>query len=232
MFVSNPSVLRNTGAGNRWDISHQGMPAAPPRRRGVLALLTGDLPYHPYDAATVSAMRERGTRRNRRRSRRADDDAEGGQRTGSAPATVGGGEYDPSGCEFTLFYFADSACRNSLRFGPVLAEFVREANAAASAKAVRCICVPNDAGRDGASALCRGTGFLCLPFGHENRLAVVRLLSATRVPSVIVVDGKTGRKVTDLGMEGIEARPASEIIDAWRAGGSGLGLAAVGCAIC
>ena len=65
------------------------MPAAPPRRRGVLALLTGDLPYHPYDAATVSAMRERGTRRNRRRSRRADDDAEGGQRTGSAPATVG-----------------------------------------------------------------------------------------------------------------------------------------------
>ena len=159
------------------------MPAAPPRRRGVLALLTGDLPYHPYDAATVSAMRERGTRRNRRRSRRsrrADDDAEGGQRTGSAPATVGGGEDDPSGCEFTLFYFADSACRNSLRFGPVLAEFVREANAAASAKAVRCICVPNDAGRDGASALC----------------------------------------------------PASEIIDAWRAGGSGLGLAAVGCAIC
>ena len=77
------------------------MPAAPPRRRGVLALLTGDLPYHPYDAATVSAMRERGTRRNRRRSRRADDDAEGGQRTGSAPATVGGGEYDPSSCEFT-----------------------------------------------------------------------------------------------------------------------------------
>ena len=36
--------------------------------------------------------------------------------------------YDPTDSEFTLFYFADSTCRNCRRFGPILATFLHDVN--------------------------------------------------------------------------------------------------------
>ena len=80
---------------------------------------------------------------------------------------------------------------------------------------------------------------------HQSHLggALCRLLSVERVPTVIVLNGATGQKVTPLGMEGIEKAmtssysdddaaagggcgvPIANLIDAWRNGCSGVGWA-------
>lgn len=48
------------------------------------------------------------------------------------------------------------------------------------------------------------TGFYHLPFHHPQRLPLLHLLNATRVPSVIVVHNSTGRIVTQYGWEAVE----------------------------
>lgn len=48
------------------------------------------------------------------------------------------------------------------------------------------------------------TGFYHLPFLHPTRLPLLRLLNATRVPSIIVVNNCSGRIVTQYGWEAVE----------------------------
>jgi len=48
------------------------------------------------------------------------------------------------------------------------------------------------------------TGFYHLPFLHPKRLPLLRLLNATRVPSIIVVNNCSGRIVTQYGWEAVE----------------------------
>jgi hypothetical protein len=48
------------------------------------------------------------------------------------------------------------------------------------------------------------TGFYHLPFHHPKRSALLRLLNATRVPSIIVVSNCSGRIVTQYGWEAVE----------------------------
>jgi hypothetical protein len=194
------------------------------------------LPYYPYQPPSTR-LSDRGRRRRRERLLRGhhegsgDDDLEGG-------GTCSGGDdgwkqrstlYHPEGSDFTLLYFADSTCRNCLRFNPILARFLEAVNgasggdgdgdgsgsgtggadqtlqdgtaagtalasptAAASSTfegqptttttegggsrkvVVQCICVPNDTTEKGADVICRGLGTYCLPFNHENRLALIR----------------------------------------------------------
>lgn len=70
--------------------------------------------------------------------------------------------------------------------------------------------------------------YLCHSFPPNETAS---LLSVQRVPTAIVVRNDNGQKVTDLGMEGIEAYGVG-IIDAWRDGTSGLSLAArAGCVV-
>ena len=211
------------------------------RARGMLALVAasggGDdavtLPYYPYQPPSAR-LSDRGRRRRRERLLRGhegsgDDDLEGG-------GTCSGGDddwkqqsalYHPEAFEFTLLYFADSTCRNCLRFNPILARFLEAVNGASGGDGdgdcgtgsadqtlqegtvagtalasptaaatsthegqtttttaeggsssrkvvVQCICVPNDTTEKGADAICRGLGTYCLPFNHENRLALIR----------------------------------------------------------
>ena len=95
------------------------------------------------------------------------------------------------------------------------------------------------------------TGFYHLPFHHPKRLPLIRLLNATRVPSIIVVDNGSGRIVTQYGLEAVEREylgklkqgidndnigwdgnqnPTdnhyfeSKVVDDWRKGKSGLPL--------
>lgn len=47
----------------------------------------------------------------------------------------------------------------------------------------------------------------------------------THVPTVVVVDNKSGLRVTDLGMQAIECGSSpNEVVDRWRRGESGLSL--------
>lgn len=118
------------------------------RARGLLAMVASgedavvDLPYYPYQPSTLSAASSptasaaihRGRRRRRERRRQEGrsgvaGDLEGGCAVGfvkqqqSAPCI-----YDHEASEFTLLYFADSTCRNCLRFNPILARFLQSVN--------------------------------------------------------------------------------------------------------
>ena len=184
------------------------------------------LPYYPYQPPSAR-LSDRGRRRRRERLLRGnegsgDDDLEGGG-DWKQQSTL----YHPRASEFTLLYFADSTCRNCLRFNPILARFLEAVNGASGGDGdggtgsadqtlqegtvagtalasptaaatsthegqtttttttteggsssrevvVQCICVPNDTTEKGADAICRGLGAYCLPFNHENRLALIR----------------------------------------------------------
>ena len=123
----------------------QQQPQQMPRRaRGVLALIaSGDdaiaLPYYPYQpsilsasssSVTTSAAIHRGRRRRRERQQQRPDLEIGHAVVGpDADDTVRQPTpYDHEASEFTLLYFADSTCRNCLRFNPILARFLRSVN--------------------------------------------------------------------------------------------------------
>lgn len=129
----------------------QHQPQQMPRRaRGVLALIaSGDdavaLPYYPYQpsvfseaSSTASAAihRARGRRRRRERQRqRPEGSGVGDLEIGHTVVEPDADDavrqptpYDHEASEFTLLYFADSTCRNCLRFNPILARFLHCAN--------------------------------------------------------------------------------------------------------
>lgn len=136
-------------------------------------------------------------------------------------------EYDTAQSDFTLFFFAESTCRNSLRVGPMVAEFVRRDisnnDGKGSTHPCQVICIPNDEDSRGVDTLCTGMGFFHMPIRHPNRRACITLLSVSRVPTVVVVNNSTGRVVTDRGLEAIEQNPLGAV-EAWNKGYSGASL--------
>lgn len=199
-------------------------------RRGILSLINTPLHYFPFDEEALLDANNPSNLKPRRRRRRKKEAAEAvsnlaerGQNSPfhqgmSDPSVTGEKEYDPATSEFTLFYFAESGCLNSIRFTPKLARFVRDRS-----EACQCVCVPNDAINEQAESVCRGTGFYCLPFYHANRAAIIRLLSVSMVPTVVVVNNSTGSRITDHGMQAIDMN-RDGAVEAWRSGGSGVAL--------
>jgi hypothetical protein len=121
------------------------------QRRGALALLDGALPRYPYDPnlllETIHSMRRRGR-----------------AKPSVMPPIL---EELPEESEWTILFLADSQNLNSIRFQPILVNFVQQSHGEC-----QCICVPNR--QDEQDLLCGGTGFLCLPWTHENRAGVIR----------------------------------------------------------
>ena len=124
------------------------------QRRGVLALLDGALPQYPYNP---SILRET-THAMRRRSR---------EKLSRISSIL---EEPREESEWTLFFLADSQNLHSIRVRPILVDFVQSHNT--SDCCLQCICVPNHPHDE--DLLCGGTGFLCLPWTHKNRAAVIR----------------------------------------------------------
>lgn len=141
--------------------------------------------------------------------------------------------YNPDDFEFTLIYFCDSTCRNSLRFAHILVTFIQICNNIEThldKKPVQLICVPNDESSY-PSRLYDGpfdnlSNFWHLGFNYHNRLPLIYLLSVTKVPTLIIVDNQTGNIVTDKGISVVESydnRNYENLINSWRDGKSGLG---------
>ena len=191
------------------------------------------LSYYPYNpekvSSTVASLRSRGGRRRRRHGHNHADiegqvDGAGGT-YGSTSVPSMEEYYDPSACEFTIFYFADSTCRNCLRFGPILAKFLHDANTKSCKNAaslarendsmvtsskscggnessnevvsgddtppiLQCICVPNDTTENGAQTICNGMGLYCMPFDHNNRLAIIRYVLVESVTIIWLMKRK------------------------------------------
>uniref|UniRef100_A0A7S2DZ02 Uncharacterized protein n=1 Tax=Helicotheca tamesis TaxID=374047 RepID=A0A7S2DZ02_9STRA len=221
--------------------------------RGILSFVTGQLSYYPYNADIVAnySSRPRTRRYCRERYEKEDDDVEhgggggDGNFAGERKRNYEEEEYDPTKSEFTLFYFGESTSLHCLKVTPVLARFVNGLNhsrdereedsntTVTSSKGsscdkvlpCQCICIPNDSTVSGYETLCSGMGFWCMDFQHCNRLGIIRLLSVSVVPTVVVVNNATGRTVTDLGLDAIIHHDDSyTLLNAWRKGESGVNM--------
>jgi hypothetical protein len=122
------------------------------QRRGVLALLDGALPRYLYNPSLLLET----THAMRRRSR---------AKPSAFPILE-----EPCESEWTLLFLADSRNLNSIRFRPILVDFVQQLSH--NSDCCQCICVPNQ--EHDQDLLCGGTGFLCLPWTHKNRAGVIR----------------------------------------------------------
>ena len=172
-----------------------------PRRRGILALIDGELQSYEYDAQLL----EKSTAAMRRKRKRFE------QQT-TISRTTRQEYYNPSRSEWTLFFFGSSNNLNCLRFRPILVDFCQN-----HPDKVQCICVPNDE----EELLVQGTGFYCLPWGHTNRSALLTLLAVTQVPTLVVVSNHDGRRITDRGMSAIESNTTPSLLfERWRKGES------------
>ena len=120
------------------------------RRRGVLALLDGTLPCYAFNPELLQETAHAMSRRHRTKP------------NVSYTLEV----YNPTS-EWTLFFLADSYNLNSIRFRPILVDFVQQSHSEC-----QCICVPNH--EENQDMLCGGTGFLCLPWQNENRAGILR----------------------------------------------------------
>ncbi|KAG7359738.1 hypothetical protein IV203_034836 [Nitzschia inconspicua] len=84
------------------------------------------------------------------------------------------------------------------------------------------IATTNQINNDGGNVFCNGTGFALLSL--HNTSILLSMLNVTQVPSVVVVDTVTGRRLGDtalLAMEHHRDHP-QRVIDAWEQGKSGL----------
>ena len=173
------------------------------RRKGVLVLLKHPLPSREYDPEILAE-----SNRLLRRSKQKNTPPL------SPPIWQ---DYDPSKSTFTLFFLGDSCNLNAVRFRPKLVRFSQ-----AHTEAVQIICVLN---RDGSDSFCNGTGFAFIPLDYPNRTTLLALLAVTCVPSVVVIENKTGRRITDLGMQAIDTNDDSKIIlERWSKRQSGLDI--------
>ena len=128
--------------------------------------------------------------------------------------------YDPSKSFLTLFFLGDSNNRNAIRFRPRLVQFCQ---AQQDQKSVQTICILQQDNTN--STFCDGTGFFYMTTTHPNRTALLTLLAASCVPSVIVVDNATGRRITDLGMQAIDMNSDdtdAHVVEQWKLGKNGL----------
>jgi hypothetical protein len=94
---------------------------------------------------------------------------------------------------------------------------------------VELICIPNDESYpirlyDGPFADLYD--FWHLGLDYKNRLALIYLLSVSKVPTLVVLNNQNGMMITNKGMEVVESYDAIQyenVLHAWRDGSSGLG---------
>jgi len=158
-----PGIASESAQGGRKQIS----------RRGILSMVVGPLDYYVYNEDFAKCPLS--TRITVRRKKRC-----GGPTSSQTHTVVGMHEqYDPTRSEFTIFFFAESSCRNSLRVGPMVADFAHrvcgEISGDEMETVVPCqvICIPNDQETRGVEALCGGMGFWHMPFNHPNRSGII-----------------------------------------------------------
>jgi len=228
------------------------------------------LGYHPLEKVTSARLIQRPSSR-RRRKHRGDLESNTTSEYVSPPPLK---FFDPHQAEFTLLFFCDFDCRNSIRFVPILAEFLKNCSNAVgqtphrvdddkddggnggndsvispsleqdtsslSMPYCRLICIPNnEIPTDNMTPdnvyhnypndemmgffpyLISQTEFWHLGYDHANRLGIIRLLAVSVVPTLAIIDNKSGKMITNRGMEAIEYNQQcspSIVVDAWRNG--------------
>lgn len=186
------------------------------RLPGVLAALPESLPFHPF-CDDYHRRNHKMYRHRRRGAHEADqyNHAEAGaqneaQLITDAPICNSVTSFN---CRdsFTLFFFVDCTNRQSMLAMSIVSKWfhhsLNEKKATQdkhNASGNRVICVPNQSTQNHNVSILANTGFYELPFNHSSRLALLFLLNAKRVPSIIVVQNNNGRIITPYGWEAIE----------------------------
>mmetsp|Transcript_48537 Transcript_48537/g.71990 ORF Transcript_48537/g.71990 Transcript_48537/m.71990 type:complete len:253 (-) Transcript_48537:34-792(-) len=206
--------------------------------RGVLAMVSGKpVNFSSYDETENAKSNAILSKNVRRRRRRRDNNAPSEELGLHASEVTKNFNHEAS--EFTLFYFGAPYCPHSLQFTPVLANFMHDANSVKSVDSsdaddatatLQCICILDSTSDTNNAKFCRGCGFHFLQSDFEDVGSIRAILSISMIPTVFVVNNKTGRVITDWARTAIEFN-AEGAVEAWRAGKDGVPISRKVCTI-
>jgi len=132
--------------------------------KGILALITGPIPYFPYDDSIASTATSKVRKYKKTLTAETSSSFSIEQRLNVMKT------------EFTLIYFCAAWCKNSLCFNPTLVKFVQRHK-----NKCQCLVVSNDANDESSDRLCHGMGFMRFPLDHPNRSALYRYVCVRSV---------------------------------------------------
>lgn len=138
----------------------------------------------------------------------------------------------PASSEFTLVFFGSvKYCRNTMRVFPIVSKFVEEVNNEIRSDSNRDCCAIQVIfiSRDEISEVTSGSASIkpwwyVIDLKHRNFNTLHRILTVNATPCLFVLDNKTGRVVSNYGLQTIEyyAYEPMIAIQAWRQGDHGL----------
>lgn len=114
-------------------------------------------------------------------------------------------------------YFSAGWCPPCRTFSPQLAQFQKQNSADFVVTFVS-----SDRSEADMRAFAEGKGFLRVPYESAARRAVSQKMGVSMLPTLVIVDGTTGKLITDWGRSAVTKNPQG-CIEAWRKGEHGCG---------
>ena len=112
-------------------------------------------------------------------------------------------------------YFSAGWCPPCRKFSPELAAFRRK-----HCDDFTVVFVSSDHDEDEMREFVAGKGFLNVPFYNQATEALQSRLRVSMLPTLVIVDGTSGKVLTDWGRAAVMRNPGG-CVQAWRAGGHG-----------
>lgn len=113
------------------------------------------------------------------------------------------------------FYFSAAWCPPCRKFSPELAKFRSKHDDDFTVCFVSC-----DHSEVEMRRFTAGKGFLAVPFHSEARQRIQMRLGVSMLPTLVIVDGRSGKVLTDWGRSAVMRNPQG-CVQAWKAGGHG-----------
>ena len=127
--------------------------------------------------------------------------------------------------EFVLLYFGASWCPPCRSFSPILSKFALK-----NKDSVGVVFMSNDVSEDEALKFLKNKYFAYAGFQTQAHMVLNQLLSVTMLPTLVIMDQKTGRMITSWGRSAVTYN-SDNCIDDWRQNKSGVSIVKSICTI-
>jgi thiol-disulfide isomerase/thioredoxin len=118
--------------------------------------------------------------------------------------------------KFVLLYFSAGWCPPCRAFSQILSPWAKQ-----HADDVAVVFVSHDRSEQDMIDYVSHKGFLCVPYADRARQELPQMLRIAMLPTLVVLDAKTGQYVTDWGVSAIRKNPDACISD-WQRGAAGV----------
>jgi thiol-disulfide isomerase/thioredoxin len=126
---------------------------------------------------------------------------------------------------YLLLYFSAEWCPPCRRFSPLLSDFALK-----NADDLNVLFCSHDSSEQSMQSFAKGKHFGVLPFQHPSLQTLNQVLGITMLPSVIVIDSKTGKTITTWGRACVQYN-GQQCVEGWKRGEQGVNWVKTLCTI-